>query len=225
MMKLAFPWQSIICASIFVAAAFMLSGCMLGARTMMVNGYAEPQAQFDLLPGAMFTVEPDEKAANPILAQQIARKLEMALNNSGWRVLSGQDAPMVLTFDFGQNKGTDTRTRAITEPGRTRTETIRDDKGRVTHREVESPPRTRYVREDVTVYDMWLKVKVAETASHKAIWIGESVYRSSSGDLRAAIDYMIAALVKIFGKDTKRQLRISINKSDPVMQMLIPATP
>jgi hypothetical protein len=203
----------------------MLSGCMLGARTMTVNGYAEPQAQFNLLPGAMFTVRPDQKATNPILAEQIARKLEMALNNSGWRVLSGQDAPMVLTFDFGQNKGTDTRTRAITEPGRTRTETIRDDKGRVIQREVESPPRTRYVQEDVTVYDLWLKLKVAETASGRAIWIGEAVHRSSSGDLRAAIDYMIAALVKVFGKDTKRQIRVTINKSDPVVQMLIPATP
>jgi hypothetical protein len=217
--------RTILRLLIFTAVAFILSGCMWGARTVRVNGYAEPQAKFDLLPGAMFTVKPDEKATNPILAQQIARKLSMALNNSGWRVLSGQDATMVLVFDFGENKGTDTRTRTITEPGRTRTETIRDDKGRVTHREVESPPRTRYVRERYTYFDIWLKLQMNETESGQAIWIGEAVYRSSSGDLRAVIDYMIAALVKVFGKDTKRQQRLSINKNDPVMQLLIPATP
>ncbi len=215
----------LICLLVLIMAGFMLSGCMLGARTVKVNGYAEPQAQFDLLPGAMLTVKPDKQAGNPILAEQIARKLEMALNNSGWQVLSGQQAPLALSFDFGENKGTDTRTRTITEPGRTRTETIRDDKGRVTRREVESPPRTRYVREDVTVYDLWLKLKVAETASGQAIWIGEAVHRSSSGDLRAAVDYMIAALVKVFGKDTKRQMRLRIQKNDPVMQLLLPASP
>lgn len=217
--------QSLIRLSLFIVAAFLLSGCMWDARTVRVNGYAEPQAKSDLLPGAMFTVQPDDTASNPILAKQIAFKLEMALNNSGWRVLSGQQAPLTLSFEFGENKSTGMRNRAVIVPGRPMIVTTRDRKGRVSVTEVDTPDQTRFVPEQVTVYDMWLKLRMNQTASGQAIWIGEAVYHSRTDDMRAVIDYMIAALVKIFGQDTKRQMRLTINKNDPVVQMLMPATP
>ncbi len=199
------------------------SGCAM--RRVTVNSFADPQAKFQLLPGAMLTVKPDPRAQNPILDKQIARKLEMALNNSGWRVLSGQNAPLVLSFTYGSDKGSESRSKAVTEPGRKMTVTTRDDKGHVREKEVETSSRTRYVQEQVTVYDLWLKVRVSEAASGKAIWIGDVTNRSDYDDLRAALDYMIAGLVKVFGQDSKRQYRLTITKDDPVVQLLIPATP
>jgi hypothetical protein len=198
-------------------------GCAM--RRVTINSYAEPQAKFQLLPGAMLTVKSDNRSSNPILSGQIARKLEMALNNSGWRVLSGQSAPFIVTFTYGSNKGTESRSKAVTEPGSTRTVTTRDDHGNVKTKEVETASRTRYVQEQVTVYDLWLKVKVTEAKSGKAIWIGDATNRSDYNDIRAAVDYMIAALVKVFGQDSKHEYRLTITKDDPVVQMLIPATP
>jgi hypothetical protein len=144
----------------------------------------------------MLTVQADDKTANPILARQIQQKLKMAFNNSGWRVVSGQDAPFVMSFTYGSGRGTESRRKAITEPGRTRTVTVRDDKGNVTRKEVETDSHTRYVQEQVTVYDLWLKLKVIEADSGKAVWIGEAVSRSDYNDFRAALDYLIAAQVK-----------------------------
>lgn len=210
-------------ATALIGLLLVGSGCAM--RRVTVNSYADPEAKFKLLPGSMLTVKADEKAQNPILARQVEQKLKMALNNSGWRVLSGQDAPFVLSFTYGSDKGSESRSKAITEPGRTMTVTTRDDKGHEKRKEVETSSHTRYVQEQVTVYDLWLKVRVTEADSGKAIWIGDVTNRSDYDDLRAALDYMIAGLVKIFGQDSKRQHRLTITKDDPVVQMLIPATP
>lgn len=216
-------WTRLLLIAALSGLLAAAGGCAMHRVT--VNSFAEPQAKFQLLPGAMLTVKADEKSPNPILAKQIEQKLKMALNNSGWRVVSGQDAPFMVSFTYGSDKGMESRSKAVTEPGRTKTVTIRDDRGNVTRKEVETDSHTRYVQEQVTVYDLWLKLQVTEADSGKAIWIGKAVNRSDYDDLRASLDYMIAAVVKIFGQDSQRQFTLTITKDDPVVQMLIPATP
>jgi len=205
--------------------AFLLAGSGCAMRTIKVSGYAEPQARYQLTQGAMLSVEPNHKAENPILARQIQNKLKMALNDSGWRVVSGQAVPLSLSFTFGTDKGTENRSRAITEPGRPVTVKTRDEKGNVTYTEVETPSQTRYVQEQVTVYEQWLKIKVTDSANNQAVWIGEASHGSSNDDPRTVMDYLIAALVKTFGQDTQRQIRVTIKDDDPVLQSIRMAAP
>ncbi len=214
-----------LCCLLALLLAALASGCGWSLYTVKVNGYAEPLAGQTLAPGASLSVVLDPKAANPILERQVGTKLSFALNNSGWSVVSGGNTDLKLTFSYGRRQGIETKTRVVEEPGRPVVVTSRDEKGRLVTTEVDTPPRTRYLQEQVTVYDLWLKVRVSRIEDGEVVWIGEATTRSTAGDLRPVLNYLIAGLIKVFGLDTGHQRRFVISTDDPVVQLLYSADP
>jgi len=83
-----------------------------------------------------------------------------------------------------------------------------------------------YVPYTETYHDQWLTIRLSDTgrqdsaAKGQVVWVGEGVTTQYSGDFRQTVGYLLLGIFGYFGQDTKKQMTLTIDQSDPrIMQI------
>ena len=172
---------------IWLSSLIILTGCAF--YHIDVNGFLNPKYKLSFIPGSSFDVFVNEKAANPLLENEVASKISSALKKKGYRLASIKDAKYLLMFLYGM--------------------------GRAGEAVVSSPDFVFGGHEvySISQHDRWLHVRVLDadylrkTKKFSVVWQGSAISTGSSRDLRTVIGYLVDTLFKYFGQDTGKQVR------------------
>jgi hypothetical protein len=196
-------------------AMFCAAGCT-PTYQVYVNGYSELQT-----PPARevpIAVAANLNAPNPVLANQVAAKLERLLRNEGYNVVPLDKAEYRVSFQLAM------RSQEILGyvPYR---ESYWGGYG--WHRGGYGFGYTGVAPYVDTYFDHWLTMRLSQTkpgepAEGKVVWVGEAVTQTEHPDVRQAADYLLVACVQEFGVDTHGQVPISIRQDDVRIQDIEP---
>lgn len=203
-----------------LGALLLLAGC---GQTVRVNSYLNPADQGKLLPGATVSVLTNPKAANPLLDQEVARKLEALLANAAYRPGGQSTAELLFTFHYKAQSRTVTETRSIYQPGEDVQVQSKNSKGETVTTTVQQPGRTIYVPETVTRQYNTLSVQAHVNSGGRpgqVIWQVDAGLTSEYEDLRITLNYLIVAAVDALGHNTGRTVEVTIKDDDPRLKLI-----
>jgi hypothetical protein len=197
--------------------------CLIGgcgrSYIVRVNGFLEPGRSIP--DEAALYVAVDANSHNPIFREEIKDKIEQLLTRRGFSPLANQDlADYRIDFAFGINR------REVTgfEPYYGPVSSF----GFGGYRRYYYGYGT-YIPYAETYHDQWLTIRLSDTGRRnpaekgKVVWVGEAVTTDYSADLRQTISYLLVGIFEYFGQDTRKQVAVTIDQSDPrVMQILMP---
>lgn len=174
------------------------------------NAYKNPAVQaIDKL--GPFRVVRNQQAANPLLDNEIATKLESALSSKGFVVTDQDNARYLVAFDYSISAGVESGITPIFTPGQTSTITTQGPSGGYMSQTVTSPGTTSYVPTTNTVFTRRMTVRVwpnpRAAGDNLPLWIGEAVSRGSKDDLRMISGYLVKAIAEQFGEDSKEAVK------------------
>jgi hypothetical protein len=194
-------------------------GCASGQK-VVVNGYAEPEADRRIAPGTAVAVMQDEDAENPVLEKEIARKLEKLLKEKDYSLVSREDAEILVDYSYD---------KALSAPAGTAGPRVSVGMGGSTGGGIftgggVSVPMGGGRAERVNRYRLVLQAIEAKnyrrSAVRNVLWSGDAELEARTVGLRSAMDYLLAALVPRFGEDTGKTLEVEIKEGDPEVQTI-----
>jgi len=186
-----------------------------------VNGYLEQNTHIEQ--GKRVFVFINKGIANPILAKEIADKMQKVLVTKGYYLADDiSNSDYVLTFAFAIDSGKPI-TSSSTYSYSTSSYELNIYTGQFelvphAHTQTNISSGTMYTRNLVlTLFDS-KELLVKQKAN--PIWIGEIGSSGSSSDLRKVLDYLIVAGFENFGEDTKGQQKYKFLEGDKRIQNL-----
>lgn len=196
-----------------------LAGC--GPQVRM-TGYLDRQAA-SFQKGATFFVAENSQAFNPLLEREIKEKIERLLLRHGYGIEGERGAAYRLSFGYGLGQALQSSFVTSFLQPRTEIVSVPDGKGGMTARPAVVPGAPVPVPVVTTEYLLYLLIRVAEGSpgeEGRVIWVGEALSLEHSLDLRADMDYLLAALFANFGRDTARQIVIRVGQDQPDLREL-----
>jgi hypothetical protein len=159
----------------------------------------------------------DANSHNPIFREEIKNRIERLLTMRGFSSAAEQGlADYRLDFAFGINRREVTGFEPYYGPA--------SSFGFGGYRRYYYGYGT-YVPYAETYHDQWLTIRLSDTGRRnptdkgKVAWVGEAVTTDYSADLRQTISYLLVGLFEYFGRDTRKQVAVTIDESDQrVMQ-------
>lgn len=161
----------------------------------------------------------------PLLEQEVGRKIEVLLTQRGYPVKSVGDAKYVLFAFFSVDSGnTATGTYNTYVPGGTAYTNVQTSNGQWATAQTQLPGQNvqrsynytyfrRYL--GVTLYDKGRHaVSTAEAKDDAVVWRATTTSAGGSSDLRSVIDYLLLTTFDLYGIDTGKQVRKSVFEGD-----------
>jgi hypothetical protein len=201
-----------------IVFGLLAAGCAPLTYQIQVNGYTNPEIATGIFPGSSFFVIENKDAQNPLLEREIKTKINKLLEGQGYRISPFEKADCYLLFSYG-----------IGQP-RTVTVVMPDYyPGEFGFYPYYPPGRyysflwpgfVTYVPYTETIYDKWLLINVVEgkyyreKGQFRTLWVGDARSSGPSADLRTAINYLLLADFKEFGKNTGKAVKVEIEEQD-----------
>ncbi|MBN1361116.1 MAG: hypothetical protein JW993_11005 [Sedimentisphaerales bacterium] len=189
--------------------ALLGTGCTPVHR-VYVNGYSELDEPVDK--GAPIYVGTDPNSQNPIFERQVKAKLQRLLEQQEYTLANApQDAAYELDFQVGmRSEGT---LDYVPAPGMYGGYHRRPWGGFAFGYDTYVPYLDRQ-------YDQWLVLRLFRRHSDAAVrrqlvWVGDAMMSTETAALREAVNYLLVAVLDVFGIDTAEQLSVTIRKDDP----------
>ena len=215
------PWPR-VGGWLIILILVLVGGCATPYVGLSLNGY---QSQTKPLPGAgvSFFVRPNQEPVNPLLDQEVGRKISGWLSRAGYGLVAREEADLVLTYAYGLDHG-QTRYRAKDYP-RVRTKVaLAFGSGGHSHGGVGigfsfGPGYSSYYGRPLIRH--WLEIRVLDGPAFRAgdevpvIWAGDAETFGQERNLRGVLDYLIVGTLKSLGQDTGQAVRVVIPKTDP----------
>jgi hypothetical protein len=169
--------------------------------------------------------------AEPLLEQEVARKIEILLRERGYTTRPVGEARYVLFAYFAIDSGqTVSGTQNVYIPGGTAYTNVYTSSGQWAtattrlpgHTEQRSYSYTYFSRYlGATLYDHQRFIAASDKDKDEAVvWRGITTSTGNSSDLRSVIDYLLVATFKHFGADTGKQVREALGASDKRVRQL-----
>jgi hypothetical protein len=204
-----------------------LTGCGPVLHNINVNGYTDPAAPAGLVPGSTFFVIENQKAQNPLLEKEIARKINRLLTNKGYSLAAYGQAQYYLFFSYGIGQE---RAASVAMPDVSYGFGIGGGSGRGYGwgggSFVFAAPFFTFYPGPESRYDRWLLINVAdgkyyrEKGEFRTVWVGEARSTGTSQDIRVVIDYLLLADFQQFGQNTGKAISVEVNEEAPRVQGL-----
>jgi hypothetical protein len=197
---------------LLLLAAVGLAGC---TPTYRVHVNAFSQLKEPLTRGEAIYVVVDPNSRNPILADKIAAKIRMMLQDLGYVAAEKREtAPHTLTFHAGVDRSAYVDYLPVSRPWGG----YYGFRGGF-HRGF-GFGYTAYEPFLETVYSNWLDMRLfgpakAAKTNTQPLWIGEAVVGTDEPELRQAVDYLLVGLMEYFAEDTQHWVTVPIQKNDP----------
>lgn len=200
------------------------SGCT--SYRVSVNGYLGVPGS-SISPGSTINVIEDKKADNTILENEIKRKIEKILVNSGRAMANDDSADYYLLFSYGISDGRNiSGSTPIYHPGQTAIANTSDESGS-SFSMIQTPGYTTYVPYYQTVYTTYLQLKLIDGEIYrksldvKTVWLGEAKNTGSNSDLREVMNYLLIPAFKYFGQNTNKAIKENIFENDKRVRDLV----
>jgi len=179
-------------------------GLVRGQRVYVeANGYT--RGETIPVSGKRIYVESSEKAVNPLLEEEVAKKIKRALTLKGYSPVENlSEADYRLVYEYGIDKGQIiTQTTGGSSPG-TQLNIFSGQLETVQVTEVSTSSYTLFTRHLMLSLS---PIQNLQSQPPKPLWVGEAVSRGSKNDLQNIIDFLIAASVNHLGQNTSHQVR------------------
>jgi hypothetical protein len=211
-------------------ALMVLGWCLPGCSTVptytiQVNGYTDPGTPAQVRPGSSFFIMENPEAPNSLLDKEIREKLHKLLLTHGYSVVAFDRADFYLFFRYGMGEP---RSISVTAP---------DYYGSIGWGVgygggpcgwgwggpafFVGLPWAGSSTEVTPLYDRWLQLTVVDGPPYRTqklsrpVWVGEAHSLGTSSDLRTALNFLLVAGFKEFGKNTGKAVTREINAQDP----------
>ncbi len=199
-----------------LAALALVSAC---GMTAQVSSVAAPGQAARLAPPASFHVTvsavPEDSALDkmwdsfvaslsggpepPPLEKTVAAKVRRALEYQGLKPAPAASAQLKVTAAFDLKSDTRFETVEVYN---------------------EKTKKTKYVTQEKTRYDYWLRIMVSGRSGGGILWQGEATYNSESRDPRHTLNYLIAAALSRWGQSSRGRDAVEIKADDPLIKIL-----
>lgn len=167
----------------------------------------------------------------PLLENEVARKVEILLRQQGYETQALGEASYVLLVYFAIDAGnTVSGNYTAYVPGGTAYTNIYTGNGRWAVATTQLPGRTEQRSYSYTFYTRYLgatlydhKMFAACAGDRKdaaVVWRGITTSAGKSSDLRSVIDYLLVATLKHFGADTGKQVTVTLGAGDKRVKAL-----
>ena len=225
--RLLFPavmMRKLIILLILITGA-IAAGCA-PRYEITTNAFLSAAAGVAKIPeGATFSVLENEDAPNLIFDREIKGKIERMLDRSGYRIESREEADYFLTYYYSMDPG-----EVVSEYVPYYYPSYYDFGFRSRYRHFgygfgyHGHPGYQVTRRTVYTKRLMLKVvdagSVRESDREQVIWQGETLSTGSASDLRQAIDYLLVATFKYFGRDTGKCVHVTLPVGDKEVREL-----
>jgi hypothetical protein len=201
---------------IFLSCA---AGCALQYE-IRVNAYtARPPTSLPSS-GEKLAIYQDPHADNPLLEQEVARKIEKLMAQRGFQIVPIEDANYAIAFKYGVGQAPN-RAGALPvyQPGTTTTvNTI--GAGGIATSTVQLPGTTTYIPFSVPQHARSLSVRMVDarrlkdTKDAPVIWAADTASSGSNSDLREVMNYLLIATFQHFGEDTGKAVVQMLSEDD-----------
>lgn len=194
-MRIGKSQKAIVKIIILLIFLNLICGCLTypAHYVVKVNGYTggKPGIQSN----KTVIVFRNPKAQNPLLEEEIASKITIALKSKDFIPSDASNgSEYILFFSYGIG------------PGSTYTSTFSYEGTRLNIFTGRLEPTTEVGSSVSTVYTRRLFLNLYElkglSENSKPVWVGESYSTGSSSDLRKVVDYLILGAFEHFGEDT-----------------------
>ena len=204
---------------------FLSSGCGPTLYSVNVNGYTDPAAPAQLVPGGSFFVIENQQAQNPLLEKEIAGKINKLLTNKGFSLTAYDKAQYYLFFSYGIGQE---RAASVVMPDYYTSYGfgLGGGSGWRGSPFVFAAPFFSFYPGPESRYNRWLLINVVdgkyyrEKGQFQTVWVGEARSTGTSQDIRLAIDYLLLADFQQFGRNTGKVMGVEINEDAPQVQGL-----
>ncbi len=202
--------------------ALVFSGCAAPGVHLSVTGYANPHYTSGPAGGSLAVLR-NKDTDNTLLDGEVARKLEKAMADAGYRIVDREKAEFFMTYSFGLELGPSvTRYTPYYEPG----ESYRrfrgyDKEGNPIYETFRRPGYTHYEPYQEQTHRRWLKVRAIDArimrrdGTREVVWAGDAESYGSSRDLRSVLNYLISAVLRQLWTDTGKALEFLVPRDDP----------
>jgi len=218
-------WKGIVSPVGLAFVAMLGTGCT--NVHMSINAYRSKELPFpepgsDHSVGVVVQTVP----AEPLLNEEIKRKVADILKTKGYAVAPAEKADYVLVCSASMDSGvSDTDYVPVTSPGSYSYSHIYDSYGRVARVSTYIPGETTYLPYTYTIYTKGLVLtllrrdlvrasgddkKKEEPLEEATVWRCVTLSTGGSSDLRWIVNHMMLASLDRFGKDTGRQEEVSM---------------
>ena len=176
---------------------------------LLVNGYLEGESGTLLETSGSFHVAADEKAPNPLLERELARKIGNRIEEAGFSIAPEGEADWVVRFAYGSSSELIHRTEYVPDHFGTG----------LYHRGWflgGFHATGDFITRSETEYAHHLTLKVVKGDAYRkgdpevVIWVGEARARTGQPDLRRALDFLLRGLFSVFARDTGRGIRFTL---------------
>jgi len=208
-----------------VFLALGLAGCAPTYVGMSLTGY---QDQTRSLPGAgaSIHVRPNQDPANPLLDQEVGRKITAWLSGKGYPVAVLEEADLVLTYAYGLDHG-ETAVRTSSRPQVYTDVAIVAGSGFHSHGGVGigfsfGPGYTGYYGQPLIRH--WLEIRVLDGPAFRSggqapvVWAGDAETFGEDRNLRGVLDYLIVGTLRSLWQDTGQAVRVVVPRNDPALE-------
>jgi hypothetical protein len=183
------------------------AGCALQYE-IRVNAYTARPPTSVPSSGEKVAIYQDPRADNPLLEQEVARKIERLMAQRGFQIVPMEDASYAIAFKYGIGQAPN-RTGALPvyQPGATTTVNTIGAAGIATST-VQLPGTTTYIPFSVSQHARSLSVrmvdarKLKDTTEAPVIWAADTASSGSNSDIREVMNYLLVATFQHFGEDT-----------------------
>ncbi|HUT28376.1 MAG TPA: DUF4136 domain-containing protein [Sedimentisphaerales bacterium] len=203
---------------ILAALSCLTAGCAR-SYTVRVNGFLE--RGLSVPDKAAIYLAVDANSHNPIFQKEIKGKIEQLLARRGFSHAAKEDvADYRLDFAFGINRREVTGFEPYYGPA--------SSFGFGGYRRYYYGYGS-YVPYAETYHDQWLTIRLSDTGRRnaadkgKVVWVGEAATTRYSADLRQNISYLLVGIFEYFGQDTRKQVAVTIDQSDPRIMRILQA--
>ncbi|MCR4337991.1 MAG: DUF4136 domain-containing protein, partial [Candidatus Omnitrophica bacterium] len=155
-----------------------------------------------------FFVIPNKDTKNQLFDEEIKRKIENHLINSGYLIKNFSEAQYTLTYRYEIDSGQYVPgSEKVFSPGQ-KIQVYSSD-GTYTGA-IQTSTNLNYKTISYKEYTSHLQINVFKKDNEKPVWVGESFSSGRNDDLRVLIEYLLYANLKYFGKDTQKNIKDSI---------------
>jgi hypothetical protein len=207
-----------------MAACIALLGCAnvdVAVNAYLASGRVLPSPAAGDTVAVLTTTEPPE----PLLADEISRKVEYLLGEHGYATADEQDAGHVL-FCFAAIDAGRTRkgVTPVHEPGKTIESYYYGRGGRYAVKRTYIPGKTRYIPYEYTLYTRSLALELCDRERleqaeegdkrHSVVWRCTAISSGPESDLRWIVNHLLLTAFEHFGRDTEKQQHMTICYED-----------
>jgi len=208
---------------VFVVSVVFLPGCFRRVHVTS-NAFADAKSlQTGFAVGSKFVIICTNKE-NPLLNQDVITKISKHLEKQGYCIASNIDSAdycFVFNFDITSERKTDYIPVNIPGQSQTTHGNIYGRRDSVQYNQTtQSSGTTAYLPQEYVLFTRSLHAYVYEAETFKKdqqevfVWQGSAVSCGDSADFRAISDYLLVAIFKSFGKDTKKMINNSFAEKD-----------